>query len=102
MSRERPKLFQTGLRATLLRSIGLLEVDRPPTAVKLSLLVASVITLTVGATITAFVYMTHTQRSLLALRLETREIRTVQLALLDIETGAGLRSVLTAGIPSTL
>jgi diguanylate cyclase (GGDEF)-like protein len=88
MLRNGLKIFRTSTKAALLRAIGLPDGARLPTAMALSILVACVITLTVAATIGAFVYTNYAQQRLLGLRLENREVRTVQLALLDIETGA--------------
>jgi diguanylate cyclase (GGDEF) domain len=76
------------LKAAFLRAAGLPKTADLPVAVKLSILVAVVIALTVTATIGAFIYNNETQRRLSSLRLENRDVRIVQLALLDIETGA--------------
>ncbi|EIM26568.1 diguanylate cyclase [Microvirga lotononidis] len=88
MIRKRPKFLATGIRTWLLRSLGLPENERVPAAMILSLLVACVVVLTVSATLGAFVYTYRAQQDLLALRTESRDVRSVQLALLDIESGA--------------
>ena len=88
MFHRRPNFLLESARAFLLKRIGLSENERLPTAVTLSIVVACVIALTVAATIGAFIYTSQAQQKLLALRLENREVRTVQLALLDIESGA--------------
>jgi CHASE3 domain sensor protein len=88
MLHKRPRFLRTGIRAALLRSVGLPEDERIPSALTLSLLVACVVALTASATLGAFVYTYLAQQSLLALRTESRDVRTMQLALLDIETGA--------------
>jgi diguanylate cyclase (GGDEF)-like protein len=88
MFHKRPKFLVTGLKSALLRSVGLPENKRIPAALMLSLLVACVVALTVSATLGAFIYTYRAQQDLLALRTESRNVRTVQLALLDAETGA--------------
>jgi diguanylate cyclase (GGDEF)-like protein len=88
MFHKRPKFLVTGLKSALLRSAGLPENKRIPAALMLSLLVACVVALTVSATLGAFIYTYRAQQDLLALRTESRNVRTVQLALLDAETGA--------------
>src|SRR5215212_7329319 len=88
MFHKRPKFLVTGLKSALLRSVGLPENKRIPVALMLSLLVACVVALTVSATLGAFIYTYRAQQDLLALRTESRNVRTVQLALLDAETGA--------------
>lgn len=88
MIRMRPKFLGSGIRAALLRSVGLEENERVPAAMVLSLLVASVVVLTVSATLAAFIYTYQAQRDLLAVRTESRDVRIVQLALLDIESSA--------------
>jgi diguanylate cyclase (GGDEF)-like protein len=50
--------------------------------------VVGITLLTIAATIAGFLYNNSTQRALLAIRAENREVRIVQLALLDIESGA--------------
>ena len=75
-------------KAAFLKVVGLPENADLPVAVKLTISVAVVIILTVAATITAFIYNNQTQQRLSALRLENRDVRIIQLALLDIETGA--------------
>lgn len=88
MIRKRPIFLGSGIRTALLRSVGLPENERVPAAMILSLLVACVVVLTVSATLGAFVYTYQAQQDLLALRTESRDVRIVQLALLDIESSA--------------
>jgi CHASE3 domain sensor protein len=88
MKRKQPTFFGTGIKTALLRSVGLPESERIPVAMTLALLVACVVVATVSATLGAFVYTYRAQQDLLALRTESRDVRTVQLALLDIESGA--------------
>jgi diguanylate cyclase (GGDEF)-like protein len=88
MLHKQPKFIPVSLKAALLRIAGLPENERIPAALTLSLLVACVVALTVSATLGAFVYTYRAQEDLLAVRAESRHVRTVQLAMLDIETGA--------------
>jgi CHASE3 domain sensor protein len=88
MLRKRPKFLRTGIKAGLLRSVGLPENERIPAAMTMSLLVACVVALTVSTTLGAFVYIYQGPQDLLAFRMESRDVRTVQLALLDVRTGA--------------
>lgn len=76
------------LKAAFLRIAGVPETADLPPAVKLSISVAVVIVLTVVTTIAAFLYNNQTQQRLSSLRIESRDVRIVQLALLDVETGA--------------
>jgi diguanylate cyclase (GGDEF)-like protein len=54
----------------------------------LPIVVVGTIVLTITATIAGFIYTTSVQRHLSALRLESRDARVIQLALLELETGA--------------
>jgi diguanylate cyclase (GGDEF)-like protein len=54
----------------------------------LPVLVVGIIVITIGVTIAGFVYNTSTQKNLSSLRIESRDVRIIQLALLDVETGA--------------
>jgi diguanylate cyclase (GGDEF)-like protein len=54
----------------------------------LPVVVVGTIIITITATMAGFIYHTGMQRHLSALRVESRDARIVQLALLDVETGA--------------
>ncbi|WP_210485172.1 diguanylate cyclase [Microvirga antarctica] len=59
-----------------------------PRSARLPAIVLGIILVTLGATIVGFTFSTETQRALSAIRAQNRDVRVLQLALLDLETGA--------------